>query len=120
MKKPTRKTLIRNLDKVVSQIVRKRQPYCVVCGSREKLTCGHLFSRTNYSTRWDLGNCFTQCLSCNLRHEYSPAPFTIWYIKKYGMEEYEELNQQHTTARKWKDYELKELLEKYKSMLKEL
>lgn len=74
MRKITRKGIIRKLDKIVSQIVIARDGKCIVCGTTQSLTCGHLFSRVAYSTRWNLENCYAQCLSCNLKHEYDSFP----------------------------------------------
>lgn len=96
-------------------IVRERDLACVLCGDRETLTCGHLFSRVAYSTRWDLDNCFAQCLSCNLKHEYKPYNFFKWYINKFGQEKLDELDKKHNTIRKWKDFELEEFYEKLKN-----
>lgn len=109
--KNTRKKLIRELDKIVSLIVRKRDGRCVVCGKVEGLTNGHLFSRSNYSTRWDFENCYGQCLGCNMRHEFDPYPYTRWFIGKFGLEKYDELYKKHRTVKKWKDWELQDLLD---------
>ena len=115
MKKPSRKTLVRQLDALVSQFIRNRDKKCVVCGSKKDLTNGHLFTRAAYSTRWDVsenGNCHCQCSSCNLRHEYDHYPFSRFYIEKFGLENYDELHFRHRQARKWKDFELMELRDK--------
>jgi hypothetical protein len=114
MKKSPRKELVKKLDTVCSQYIRARDKRCVVCGSTEKLTNGHLFSRTSYSTRWDYtkdGNCHCQCAPCNYRHEFDPFPFTSWYIRKFGKAKWEKLHQRYRTVRKFKDFELQELFE---------
>ena len=49
-----RKSIVRKLDKIVSLIIRKTTPYCVVCGTTQFLQNGHLFSITAYNTRWDI------------------------------------------------------------------
>lgn len=120
-RKLTRKGLVRNLDKELSLHIRQRDGRCVICGSTESLTNGHLFSRQSYSTRWDYsedGNCHTQCLKCNLSHEYDPYPFTSWYIKKFGLDKYDELHRRHKTILKLKDFQLQELLNKIKLLTK--
>ena len=119
-KHPSRKTLVRNLDKAVSEYIRNRDEYCVVCGSPKNLTNGHLFSRIAYSTRWDVsadGNNHCQCLSCNFKHEFDPYPFSEWYRQKFGEEKYHELHRRYKTVRKFKNYELEELLDEIKSHL---
>lgn len=131
MKKPSRKTIVRNLDKIVSQIVKARDGKCIVCGTTQNLTCGHLFSRVAYSTRWDLTNCYAQCLSCNFRHESDPYPMTeavkkLWerQLKDYREEsrsqiasaQLDDIHRKYVTPRKFKDFELLELLEELKEI----
>jgi hypothetical protein len=115
----TRKGLVKKLDTVFSKVVREREKACVTCGSRERLTCGHLFSRQNYSTRWDLDNGHTQCWGCNYKHEFEWEPYRRWFVETYGQEEYDDLYQRHTQVKKFKDYELEEMITKYKELLKE-
>ena len=119
-KKPSRKTLVRNLDKAVSEYIRNRDEYCVVCGSTYRLQNGHLFTRKNYSTRWDVsddGNCHALCEKCNLRDSYDTYHYRRWYREKFGTEKFDELHRKFSTMRKFKNYELKELLDEIKSHL---
>ena len=59
-KKPSRKTLVKKLDKVFSQYIRRRFAVneiakCVTCGKQahwKDLQAGHFMSRKHYSTRW--------------------------------------------------------------------
>ena len=110
-KKPSRKSLVAACDRELSLSVREECPQCVTCGSRENLTCGHLFSRVAYSTRWMRDNVATQCAKCNLRHEYDPGPFTIWYIKTYGLAEYESLSRIHRHPFKFDNGQLQATLD---------
>lgn len=112
-KKPTRKSLVKALDTIVSLIVRARDKQCVNCGTRFNLTCGHLFSRTNYSTRWDLTNCNCQCRGCNLKHDHNPYPYQEWWKEQYGEQYYHLLYQTWSRSEKyhWTDGDLRELLD---------
>lgn len=113
-----RKLLVKKLDSVVSKFIRARDKACVVCGSIEKLTNGHLFSRIAYSTRWDItddGNCHCQCWDCNYRHEYDPYPYMSWYIKKFGQEKLDELHKRFNTPVKYHSRELLEMIESFSS-----
>lgn len=125
-KKPSRKTLVRKLDALVKQIVIARDGKCIVCGTTQNLTPGHLFSRVAYSTRWDLDNVYAQCLNCNFRHESDPYPMTeavkerhLLYIKqRYANTSIpdvdgwlEDLHREYVTPHKYKTYELAELLD---------
>ena len=114
-KKTSRKSLVKKLDTIVSLYIRKRDKRCVVCGSTENLTNGHVFSRSNYSARWDItkdGNCHCQCMSCNLRHEYDPYPYTNWYVKTFKQKKYDDLHFRWNQTSKMKDFELEELYQK--------
>lgn len=113
-RKITRKGIVRKLDALVSKYVRTMWRRCVVCGTTENLTAGHLFSRVAYSTRWDIhhgGNTYAQCASCNLSHEYDPYPFTRWYLDNFGEKKYDELHTRHVTPRIFKTWQLVELCE---------
>ena len=78
-RKISRKGLVKKLDKLVSQIVILRDKKCVVCGSTNRLGCGHLFTRRYYSTRWDLQYCYAHCWKCNFKNELDRYPFTYFY-----------------------------------------
>ena len=73
--KSTRKSLIKKLDKVFSEYIRRRTAdqkgyvECFTCGKRDhwkKMQCGHFQSRKHYSTRWNEDNCQVQCVGCNM------------------------------------------------------
>jgi hypothetical protein len=74
VKKPSRKTLVKNLDTIFSIYIRRKDAVndiatCVTCGKKDhykKLQCGHFMSRSNYSTRWEENNVGVQCYGCNI------------------------------------------------------
>lgn len=118
-RKPSRKTLVKNLDKAVSEYIRRRDKRCVQCGTVENLTNGHIFTRKNYSTRWDVfidGNCHTQCWPCNYRHGSDQWPYFRWYIKKFGQKKFDQLRRRHKEVKKYKDFDLEELLKQVKNI----
>ena len=111
-KKPSRKLLVKKLDKAVSEFVRERDGCCVVCGSTYKLGCGHIFTRKNYSTRWDLQNCWCQCWSCNFYHSsVEPWKYFNWFITKFGQDKFDDLYRRHKQVVKFTNYDLEILLE---------
>ena len=124
MKKQTtenkRKKLIKDLDVLVSLIVRARDKRCVCCGSMERLTDGHLITRNCKIIRWDLTNNNCQCASCNFTHEFRPERYTEWWIKKYGLDAYEELVAQSKLTKKWTIEELENIKINLKEILEEL
>lgn len=114
----TRKGLVKRLDKIVSEIVRLRDKKCVICGSIDKLGCGHLFSRYAYSTRWDLENCYASCWSCNYRHEYDPYPMMNKISELKGIGFVDDLHKRFTHPVILKSYQLQEMLENFKVIKK--
>jgi len=73
-KKPTRKTIVKKLDKLFSLYIRTRYAKneiaeCITCGKKahyKKLQAGHFMSRKNYATRWEEKNVEVQCYACNV------------------------------------------------------
>jgi hypothetical protein len=57
--------ITRDLDTVVSKIVRLRDKRCVTCGSTDDPQAGHFESRKHFAIRWDLSNVHQQCSECN-------------------------------------------------------
>lgn len=117
MKKPTRKTVVKALDTIVSLIVRKRDKRCVQCGTTENLTCGHLITRSKYKVRWNLQNCHAQCRNCNLSHEYNPHPYIEWFITRFGLQTYKDLiRESNNDGYRFTDLDLKNKLEYFKNI----
>ncbi len=111
MKNPTKKTLIRKLDKLVSEITRSKG-YCQKCGKSfpmNRLNCHHLFSRNNKSVRWDMDNLICVCVACHFFAHQNPLLFTE-FVKEFLGYKYEGLKQRATMTKQWKVFELEELL----------
>lgn len=105
----TRKKAVLAADKAFSLMIRNRDRRCVVCGSTERLTCGHLFSRAHYSTRWDPENAFCQCAPCNFRHEFDPGPLTLYYLSLYGAAKYSALHARFSRPAKLSVEDIREI-----------
>lgn len=118
-RKPSkRKKYIIALDKLFSQFIRERDKNkCFTCGTTENPTCGHLFTRACYSTRWEERNAQCQCSGCNFRHEFNPHIFTNAYINKYGLIQYQKMYAQHARSHKYTQKELEQMLEQLKQKL---
>lgn len=95
----TRKGWVKKLDKVVSEIVQLRDKKCVTCGSYDRPTAGHLFSRVAYST------------------EYDPFPFAEWFRRNHGTTSYNKIHRKFSTPRKFSTIELKNLCSSMKKTL---
>jgi hypothetical protein len=106
-------------DKAFSLYIRARDKRCVLCGRQDQLTCGHVFSRVAYSTRWHPLVSFAQCWGCNLRHEHDPYPFMNYARKMLGDSLLDKMHNIHMHPIKLKEYDLREIAEFYKLALKE-
>ncbi len=82
------KLSIANLDADWAKLIKLRSGgKCEYCGKDSGLNAHHIFSRSNYSTRWDVNNGISLCVS---HHTFSsgfsahktPAEFVEW-IKEY-------------------------------------
>jgi 5-methylcytosine-specific restriction endonuclease McrA len=123
-KKPSRKTIVNNLDKVFSEYIRRRYAKngiaeCVTCGKKDhwkNLQAGHFMSRKHYATRWDEENVEVQCMACNV-YRYGEQ---YLFAKHLGEEKADELLAKSRTMVKLKDWELQDMIEIYKKKLLEL
>lgn len=72
IKKPTHQQKIKRLrnkaDKLLQQVVRSQNSYCIICG--KYICCGHHYFPKSTSTnlRYDLDNLIPICASCHFSH----------------------------------------------------
>lgn len=118
-KKESRKKIIKNLDSIFSKFIIKRDGKCVICEKTENLSAGHLISRACYAVRWDERNVFVQCRGCNLLHEFRPERFTLWFLNKYGLEQYQKLCEDSRQQKKFSNNLLKEMADHYGMQLQQ-
>jgi 5-methylcytosine-specific restriction endonuclease McrA len=120
--KTKRKSLIDKLDKEFSIFIRNRyakngMAECVTCGTVKEvkqLQCGHFMSRKHYSTRWDEDNCQVQCYTCNVMRYGEQYKFGLYLNATYNKDKAEELLIQSKQTLKLSDFELEDMIEKYK------
>lgn len=121
MPKPSRKTLVKKLDTVFSEYIRRRYAkndiaVCVTCGKKDhwkKLQAGHFMSRKHYSTRWDERNVEVQCNACNVFRYGEQYKFSIYLGKELSDELY---LKSHQTV-KFSNVDLQEMIDVYKEKL---
>ena len=119
MKKVSNRGKINNqIHAEMRRIALRRHPYCVCCGKSETvLQGGHLIpKKSSTATRYDLMNVFTQCRDCNFKHQYNQSIFTDWFIKEYGLREYQYLVEKSRVVKPIKITELRNILEVYKEL----
>ena len=127
-KKPSRKNLIKKLDNVFSQYIRRRFAVngitkCVTCGKQahwKELQAGHFMSRKHYSTRWDETNVQVQCSGCNVFRYGEQYKFGRYLEEAYGEGTAEDLQNKSRQITKFSDIRIKEMIEYYNKLLTNL
>ena len=120
-KKPTRKGLIKKLDNVFSEYIRRKDAKndiatCVTCGKKDhwkKLQNGHFMSRKHYATRWDEDNVGVQCSACNV-FRYGEQ---YLFAKYLGTEKADMLLNKSRKTVKFPDWEIQEMIDLYKTKI---
>lgn len=111
--------LKKELDAVFSKYVRQiNPPICYTCGKTNvTLQCGHFIPRQYLATRWDLTNCRSQCVGCNLFGNGQILDFEENLIRDVGAEKVAMLKaSRHQTTILSTDWYKKEI-ERYKELL---
>ena len=127
-KKPSRKSIVKKLDKVFSQYIRRRFAVneiakCVTCGKQahwKELQAGHFMSRKHYSTRQDETNVQVQCSGCNVFRYGEQYKFGRYLEEAYGEGTAEDLQNKSRQITKFSDIRIKEMIEYYNKLLTNL
>lgn len=119
-KKSERQRAVAHADKWFSKYIRERDRASVLSGEKEGLNCGHVFSRKNYSTRWDEFNAFAQTAGENYEHEFDPYPYFKWFEMTFGAARLETLHRKHRTPRKFTTAEIRSIGDYYRDKFQAL
>ena len=124
-KKLTRSKLVKKLDTIFSQYIRKKNSIdeiatCFTCGKQDhwkKLQNGHFQSRRHYSTRWDEINCQVQCAGCNVFKYGEQFIFSQRLDQKFGEGTSRRLHIKAKQILKLSDNDLEDLIKRYKDFV---
>jgi hypothetical protein len=119
--------LMKKADEVFALYIRNRDGHCYgaeipeEAGKCKGYICNcHLFKRSKKDIRYDEANCNGGCMHHNQVHDHTMNPqphiYTNWFIAKYGLEKYNELNRRSYIMKKWSREELYAIIEKYKAL----
>lgn len=124
-KKPTRSKLVKKLDTVFSQYIRRSNAdnngycTCVTCNKTfhwKEIQAGHFMSRKHYSIRWDERNVKPQCVACNLYRAGEQYKYSLFL----GSEVANVLYLQSKELVKFTNYELEDMINDYSDKLKKI
>ena len=124
MRKPSRKSLVRKLDAIFSEFIRKRDilknPICPLCKTRPISCCFHWVTRAHHKTRWDADNAIGACDGCNYRYEFDPHPMIEQFIRERGLATYERLVQKSRGIAKFSNSDLEQMASDFRQKLEAL
>ena len=131
MRKVTRSKLIKKLDRIFSEYIRKRDSdhrglcKCISCGKEApafggSIHAGHFMSRRHISTRWNEKNVNAQCAGCNTFRGGEQYRQSLGIDKKWGEGTSAELEQQAQTVVKLSRIDYEEAIENIRQKIKEL
>lgn len=110
------------LQVVFNKWIRKRDEGkpCISCGTLiGKRDAGHFYSVGNYpSVRFDEDNVHSQCVHCNQYRGGNIHEYKRWLTLRIGQERIDALEKRAHESRKYSIPEIKEMIEKYKNLLK--
>ena len=124
-KKPTRSKLVKKLDTVFSQYIRRSNAdnngycTCVTCNKTfhwKEIQAGHFMSRKHYSIRWDERNVKPQCVACNVYRAGEQYKYSIFLGKELS----NVLYLQSKEIVKFTNYELEDMINDYSDKLKKI
>ena len=115
-----RKRLVSRLDKEFSLVVRalgrrERGNKCAFCSNPIEC-CFHYITRSKFKVRWDFDNAEASCMGCNYTMEHNPHPFVRYYIEKYGLDKYTQLEDRSRGPALYSISDLEERLERILDM----
>lgn len=122
-------TLIKEADDVFSDYIRLSEcdengtGRCFICRSRvwwKGADCAHYEDRDNMATRYNEINCHLCCQYCNRYDPDHRGKYSVAMRDVYGNYTVDELEKQAKSMMKYMKHELKELIEEYKLIVKEL
>lgn len=113
------------LDTIWSQLIKERAGgACEYCGKKKRLNAHHIFSRSNFTTRWDPDNGVSLCPSHHLLGIFSahkaPLEFGEWIKEERGEEWYDNLRKKARKVIRAKDQDRLAIKEDLKERLAEL
>lgn len=101
----------------------KERGACITCKriyDFPALQAGHFVSRAHYSIRYDERNVHAQCMGCNMFKKGAIDEYFIALEQKYGRPVVDEILGLKHSTRRFKQYELEQLIDHYKQKIKEL
>jgi NAD-dependent dihydropyrimidine dehydrogenase PreA subunit len=120
-------SLKRTADQYFSLYIRQKDAdgdynTCCTCGQMfpwKDMDAGHFVHRGRNTLRYDERNCHPQCRICN-RGGNKTIAYTAFMARTYDEDTLEELDKLEYQNHQWREWELRDIIEKYKELVKQL
>ena len=130
-RKSSRKNLIKRLDKIFSEYIRRKYAdkngivKCYTCNKKaywkgQGMQAGHMISRKSRILRWSEDNVRPQCYSCNCHFYGRQLEFAMHLNQEYGYNIAEELLIESKKIIKQSDQDLLDLINSYQEKVETL
>lgn len=96
---------------------------CVSCGKQIKgrVNASHFWNANNHhNVRFDEDNVHSSCITCNQFLSGNLLEYRTRLCSKIGQERFDQLEAKRHVTKKWTKDELKEIIKKYKELVKEM
>jgi hypothetical protein len=96
---------------------------CITCGERKhfsELQAGHFIPGRHNSVLFDLRNCHSQCMRCNVFLKGNPIKYYRFMLDVYGKDVIDELDKLDGETKQFKVWQLKEQYDQLLTIKKSL
>jgi hypothetical protein len=83
-RKAKRRMKLHHADALFSQYIRQRDGWaCRVCGSAQRIQCGHVISRRYHAIRFNPANAVALCSRCHMKYTRNPLAWEAWVEERF-------------------------------------
>jgi hypothetical protein len=96
---------------------------CVSCGKpiKGRVNASHFWNANNHhNVRFDEDNVHSSCITCNQFLSGNLLEYRTRLCSKIGQERFDELEAKRHVTKKWTKDELKEIIKKYKELVRDM
>lgn len=119
MKKPTTKSLRNKCDSLLTPIVKKLFPRCLLCNNPTEVAHHHVHKSKSTALRYVLSNLINLCNSCHLRLHMNESYWASKIVEIKGLEWFRELEKEKNKIVKADVYFYQQNYERLKKIYEE-
>ena len=96
---------------------------CVSCGKpiKGRVNASHFWNANNHhNVRFDEDNVHSSCITCNQFLSGNLLEYRTRLCSKIGQKRFDQLEEKRHVTKKWTAEELKEIIKKYKNLIRDM